>query len=153
MSLAFHLAHPERARALLIIDTGPGFRTDEARAGWNATAQKTAERFESEGIERLRESGIEARTAPHRNARGLALAARGMLAQRDARVINSLPDIKVPALVVVGENDTPFLNAASYMAAKIPGARKVVIPNAGHAANVDQPELFNAAMLEFLKDL
>jgi len=36
------------------------------------------------------------------------------------------------------------------MAAKIPGAVKVVIPNAGHAANIDQPEAFNAAVTDFL---
>jgi pimeloyl-ACP methyl ester carboxylesterase len=152
MSLAFHLAHPTRTRALLIIDTGPGFKSDEARDGWNDRALRAAERFEREGLDRLRESGVEARTAPHRDAKGLALAARGMLTQRDARVINSLPGIKVPALVIVGENDKPFLNAANYMAAKIPGARKVAIPNAGHAANIDQPELFDAAVMEFLGD-
>jgi pimeloyl-ACP methyl ester carboxylesterase len=38
------------------------------------------------------------------------------------------------------------------MAAKIPGARKAVIPNAGHAANIDQPEAFNAAILSFLAE-
>ena len=38
----------------------------------------------------------EARTAPHRDASGVARAARGMLTQRDARVINSLPEIMVP---------------------------------------------------------
>ena len=38
MSLAFHLAHPERTQALLIIDTGPGYKKDEPRAGWNATS-------------------------------------------------------------------------------------------------------------------
>ena len=75
-----------------------------------------------------------------------------MLAQRDARVINSLPDIRVPSLVVVGANDEPFLKASGYMAAKIPGARKVVIPDAGHAANIDQPEKFNQAVLGFLRD-
>ena len=69
----------------------------------------------------------------------------------DARVINSLPDIDVPALVVVGAKDKPFLAARDYMAAKIPGAKKVVIPDAGHAANIDQPEAFNTAVLDFLK--
>ena len=76
-----------------------------------------------------------------------------MLAQRDARVINSLPDFSVPAIVIVGENDTPFLAASDYMAAKIPGAKKVVIPNAGHAANIDQPQAFNEALLGFLGEL
>jgi pimeloyl-ACP methyl ester carboxylesterase len=39
------------------------------------------------------------------------------------------------------------------MAAKIPGARKVVIPAAGHAANIDQPKAFNDAVVAFLADL
>jgi pimeloyl-ACP methyl ester carboxylesterase len=67
-------------------------------------------------------------TASHRNAKGLALAARGMLTRRDARVMELLPDIKVPSLIVVGGDDTPFLAASDYMAAKIPGAQKIVIP-------------------------
>jgi pimeloyl-ACP methyl ester carboxylesterase len=151
MSLAFHLVHPERTRALLIIDTGPGFRNDEAREGWNARARKTGDRFESEGLARLASGSNELRDAHHSSAKGLAHAARGMLAQRDARVINALPDIRVPSLVVVGANDEPFLKASDYMAAKIPGAQKVVIPDAGHAANIDQPQAFNDAVLAFLK--
>ena len=75
-----------------------------------------------------------------------------MLTQKDARVISSLPGIAVPALVVVGADDTPFLAASDYMAGKIPGARKVVIPGAGHAANIDQPGAFNAAVLGFLAE-
>ena len=86
----------------------------------------------------------------HRNAEGLAKAADGMLTQRDARVIESLPTIAVPSLVLVGADDKPFLAAADYMAAKIPGASKVVLPNAGHAANIDQPEAFNLAVTGFL---
>jgi pimeloyl-ACP methyl ester carboxylesterase len=38
------------------------------------------------------------------------------------------------------------------MSAKIPGAKKVVIPDAGHSANIDQPAAFNAALSGFLKD-
>lgn len=152
MSLAFHLAHPERTRALLIIDTGPGYKNGEARDAWNARALKTAESFEMEGLGRLAKGGAETRNAGHRDARGLALAARGMLAQRDARVIESLPHVKVPALVIVGANDAPFLKAADYMAAKIPSAKKAVIPDAGHASNIDRPEIFNSVLLGFLRD-
>ena len=151
MSLAFHLAHPDRTRALLIIDTGPGFKKDEPRNDWNANAERTAKKYAEEGLGPLDGATAERRTARHRNARGLELAARGMLAQRDARVINSLPDIKVPSLVIVGAEDSNFLVAADYMANKIPGAEKVVIPGAGHAANIDKPKTFNAAVLEFLK--
>jgi pimeloyl-ACP methyl ester carboxylesterase len=152
MSLAFHLVHPKRARALLIIDTGPGFRNDEAREGWNVRARMTGDKWESDGLARLAKGGLEQRKAPHTSASGLALAARGMLAQRDARVINSLPGINVPSLVVVGAKDEPFLRASDYMAGKIPGAKKAVIPDAGHAANIDQPDLFNEAVLSFLRD-
>jgi len=151
MSLAFHLAHPERTRALLIIDTGPGYKKDEARDGWNANALKRADRYDTDGLGLLEKGSAETRTARHRDATGLAHAARGMLAQRDARVIESLPNIAVPSLVVVGADDTPFLAASDYMAGKIPGARKVVIPGAGHAANIDQPAAFNAALLNFLE--
>jgi len=150
MSLAFNRVHPERVRALLIIDTGPGYRKDEAREGWNRTSLNTAARYESEGLGRLASGSPEMRMSHHRNAEGLAKAARGMLTQRDAAVIDSLPTIAVPAMVLVGANDTPFLAASDYMAAKIPGAVKVVIEGAGHAANIDQPEAFNRAVLDFL---
>jgi pimeloyl-ACP methyl ester carboxylesterase len=151
ISLAFNATHPERTRALLIIDTGPGYKNDEARAGWNANAIRRAERYEVEGLPDPAKVGAEVRLARHRDATGLAHAARGMLTQKTARVIESLPGIAVPAVVIVGADDTPFLAASDYMAAKIPGAKKVVIPNAGHSANIDQPEAFNAALLDFLK--
>jgi len=150
MSLAFYVKHPERVRALLIIDTGPGFKKDEAREGWNKYALETAGDFEKNGLQRLKSRGAEMASAQHRSADGLIHAARGMLTQRDATVINALPEIGVPSLVVVGANDKPFLAAADYMAAKIPGAEKVVIADAGHAANIDQPAAFNAAVLSFL---
>src|SRR5258708_7347067 len=135
MSLAFYRAHPQRVRALLIIDTGPGFKKDDAREAWNRRAHDTGDRFEREGLAVL------------------ARAARGLLTQPDARVIELLPHIKVPSLVVVGAEDAPFLAAADYMAAKIPAAKKVVIPAAGHAVNIDQPQAFIDAVLPFLDTL
>jgi len=153
MSLAFVRTHPERVRALLIIDTGPGFKKDEARDAWNKRAFETGDRFEREGLEVLKSLSRERSSVVHRDASGLARAARGMLTQRDAGVIETLPRIKVPALVVVGADDTPFLAASDYMAAKIPGAKKVVIPAAGHAANIDQPQAFIDAVLAFLDSL
>jgi pimeloyl-ACP methyl ester carboxylesterase len=150
MSLAFYRTHPERVAALLIIDTGPGFKKDDAREAWNKRAYETGERFEREGLAVLRSGSRERSSVTHRDARGLALAARGMLTQRDASVIELLPAIKVPSLIVVGADDTPFLAATDYMAAKIPGATKVVIPSAGHAVNIDQPQAFIDAVLPFL---
>ena len=132
MSLAFNVAHPERVRALMLFDTGPGFRKDEARQQWNDTSEKTAQSAATEG---------------------LALAARGILKQKDASVMDSLPTIAVPTLVLVGEKDVRFHGGTDYMAAKIPKARKVVIPDAGHAANIDQPDAFNRAVVEFLAEV
>ena len=73
-----------------------------------------------------------------------------MLTQKDSSVILNLPNIKVPSLIIVGSEDKNFLAAADYMAAKIPESEKVKIPDAGHASNMDQPQVFNEAVLNFL---
>jgi pimeloyl-ACP methyl ester carboxylesterase len=152
MSLAFHASHPGRVRALMLFDTGPGFKKDEARAKWNATAARRADDFDARGLEALNSSD-EVKLVRHRDAKGLAGAARGMLAQQTDRVIQSLGKIAVPTLVLVGANDTNFLAATDYMAAKIKGAAKVVVPDAGHASNLHQPALFNQAVEAFLAKL
>jgi pimeloyl-ACP methyl ester carboxylesterase len=130
LSLAFRLRHPERVTALVLVDTGPGYRRDDERDAWNAYVERTADGLTNAGH---------------------AHAARGIMRQHDAAVIESLPRIDVPTLVVVGSEDAPFLRAADYMAAKIPNARKLVIEGAGHNANMDAPDVFNAAVLEFLE--
>ena len=139
--------------ALLIVDCGPGFRNDAARAQWNDYAERRAQDFETKGLAALTGRSREIDPAAHRSADGLANAARGMLKQRDPRIIDSLPAISVPTLVIVGANDKPFLDASEYMAKKISGARKVVIPEAGHAANIDAPAPFNLALTDFLDRL
>ena len=84
MSLAFHLVHPERARALLLFDTGPGYKKDDARNGWNEMAARTASRYETRGLDALGTSA-EVRVSTHRSADGLARAARNVGAARRAR--------------------------------------------------------------------
>jgi pimeloyl-ACP methyl ester carboxylesterase len=65
-----------------------------------------------------------------------------------------LPTIAVPTLVVVGESDALIpLDVAEAMAKAIPGARLEVVPNAGHVANLENPEVFNRAFAEFLSTL
>ena len=154
MSLAFHLKYPEKVDALMLFDTGPGYKNDQARDGWNKTANEWAADFDTRGLDALEgHGGGEMRKTWHKNASGLAHAARGMLTQRNDRVIQSLPGIEKPALALVGADDKPFIAATDYMAAKISGAEKVVIPDAGHAANMDQPEAFNEAVRSFLSAL
>ena len=152
MSLSFNVAYPQRVDALMLFDTGPGYRSDNGRAGWNKIAAQRAKELETKGLAALGSSG-EVAVSRHRSAQGLAHAARGMLAQTDGRVMASLPDIRVPTLVLVGALDEPFLAATDYMAGKIPGATRVVIDGAGHASNIDKPREFNAAVIEFLEKL
>jgi len=149
MSLAFHLRHPSRVRALMLFDTGPGFRNDSARGAWNARARQRADELDARGLAALGSSD-EVRMSQHRSAAGLAGAARGMLTQQDDAVICSLETIRVPTLVLAGANDTNFLAATDYMTAKIAGATKVVIADAGHASNLHQPAAFNLAVESFL---
>jgi pimeloyl-ACP methyl ester carboxylesterase len=151
LSLSFHLAHPERVAALVLHSTGPGFKQDDARDRWNDMAERFARRFERKGLAALDASPETA--AGHHDALGLARAARGILVQRDASVIESLPTISVPTLVVVGERDERFLAAADYQAARVPGARKVVIADAAHAANIERTEDFDRAVVGFLADV
>jgi 3-oxoadipate enol-lactonase len=65
-----------------------------------------------------------------------------------------LKEIKVPTLVVVGEDDkaTP-VDSARKMATTIPKAELVIIPGAGHVSNIEQPGAFNRALVDFLNKL
>ena len=152
MSLAFNLMHREMVNALMLFDTGPGYKNAVAREGWNETSTKRAEVFEAKGLDALG-GGAEVRIAQHTSAQGLAHAARGMLAQFDSRIIESLPEITVPTLVLVGDKDQPFLGATEYMANKIPGSTRAMVADAGHASNIDQPAAFNAEVEKFLAGL
>ncbi|HEX9821834.1 MAG TPA: alpha/beta fold hydrolase [Methylomirabilota bacterium] len=155
VSLAFYLAHPEMVRALVICDSGPGYRNADARAAWNTRAHERAAELEAKGLDALAGRSREMREAMghHRSAQGLAHAARGMLAQEGSQVIDGLAAIRVPTLIIVGDQDQPFLAPSEYMAKKIPGARLEVIPGAGHSSNLDQPDIFNRVLRDFLDGL
>jgi pimeloyl-ACP methyl ester carboxylesterase len=152
-SLRFYLDHPEMVRALVLFGSGPGYRDPEARAKWNEMAERFAGGMEKRGLELLQRAGAEVSSAVHRSARALAHAARGMLAQRDSRVMDAIAGIAVPTLVIVGSEDRQFLGSSQYMARKIPGARLEVVEGGGHAANMEEPDAFNAALLRFLDAL
>ncbi len=152
LSLDFALAFPDRVAGLILIGTGPGFRNEEARAGWNRRAGATAARLAGQGVAALG-SSAELHAGGHQDVEGLILAAKGTLTQHDGRVLEGLPSIGVPALVVVGAEDKNFLAAADYMTAKIPAARKVVIAEAGHAPNIDRPDEFDSVVTPFLDEI
>ncbi len=155
VSLAFSLAHPEMVEALVICDSGPGYRNAQAREQWNARAFARAVELEAQGLESLasRSREVQETRSRHRSAGALAHATRGVLAQQGSTVIDGLPSIAVPTLVIVGDQDTPFLAPCEYIAKKIPGARLEAITGAGHSSNLDQPDQFNRVLLDFLNSL
>ncbi len=71
-----------------------------------------------------------------------------MLDQADR--LQHLADVAVPTLVIVGEQDTPFLGPSEAMATAVPGARLEVIADAGHSPQFENPEAWQTVMLEFL---
>ena len=152
MSMAFHLRHPARVSALLLCGAGPGYRKDESREAWNVIAVGLGDDIERGGLEQLDRHSVEMAPRDHRSAAGLAKAARGMLTQRDGRVIASLGSIAVPTLVTVGGEDESYLAGTQYLAAKIADADYAVFEGAGHAANVDRPAEFNAVLARFLRE-
>lgn len=69
-------------------------------------------------------------------------------------VENRLSEIRCPTLVISGENDTTILpEYQRRMAGRIPQAVHVVVKDAGHAVTIDQPEVFNSSVLDFIADL
>ena len=81
---------------------------------------------------------------------GIAAASRGLAQRADSTDL--LATIAFPTLVIAGEQDvlTPPDVAQEY-ASNIPNAQFVVIPNAGHLSNLEQPEAFLQALNSFLR--
>jgi pimeloyl-ACP methyl ester carboxylesterase len=68
--------------------------------------------------------------------------------------IAQLASIRIPTLVIIGDHEAPFIAAAAdTLANRIPGAKKVVIPNAGHGAHFAQPASFNSALMDFFYEV
>ena len=69
----------------------------------------------------------------------------------EPKAFGRLPEIRVPALVVVGERDAPDFHAiARALAAGIPGARAVTLPGVGHLSPLEAPGLLADTLREFL---
>ena len=157
MWLSIH--RPERVERTVLAGTA-------ARIGTAALWEERAEAVRAGGMEAVAGTVIDRFfTAPFRDRRpdvvkGFREALTSTrpagyvgscLALRDADLRAEVGAIAAPVLVVVGAGDvaTPPSDAESLHEG-IPGSRLVVLRDAGHLCNVEQPELFNAAVLEFL---
>jgi len=117
------------------------------RYGLKAQAELVANRLFPAGDQALlRQAFIEQILKSDDKTYTQALRALGLF-----NVERRIGQIHKPVLVISGENDTTIpLSAQKVLAAKIPGARYVIIPDAGHAVTVDQASQFNQALLDFL---
>jgi 3-oxoadipate enol-lactonase len=162
-AFAFLRKYPQRVTGLILADTRPGADTPEAQAnrenvahiaetqGTEAIADLQVPRVLSE-YTRLHNPEVEMRVRQMIEAamiQGIAAASRGMAQRADSTDL--LARISCPTLVIVGEQDalTPPGVAQEY-AEQIPGAQLVVITNAGHLSNLEQPEAFLQAVRGFL---
>jgi 3-oxoadipate enol-lactonase len=160
--LIFH-RHRQRVRSLILADTNPG--------GGALPEPKRSDRVRQrlDALQRLGARGMAEARAPHLVRPGAPpellaeltdimaevrpagyRAAAIALGQTDLSSL--LGAIQVPTLVIHGEQDTVVPPETGRMLAdSIPGARLVLIPDAGHVSNQEQPAAFNAAVRRFLE--
>ena len=166
VALAFLRHHADRVSGLVLLDTKASADGDQARAD----RLKMAERVLAEGNDFVpevmlpkllgqtsrehRPEVVEKVTALIREQtpRAIAGAQRGMAAR--AATTDVLATITVPTLVVTGEEDAVTgPEIGRDLAAGIPGARFLLVEEAGHLVNLEQPEIVNEALLDFLAPL
>jgi pimeloyl-ACP methyl ester carboxylesterase len=168
MVLNFALQYPERVRNLVLAGTGTG-SADKAQFVKEFSA--IAHRLERDGVRKAAESYLTGptriqlkRKSPemwkkwhddfvHLWSIGLAQTLRGVQLRRPTmyELEPRLRALRIPTLVIVGDEDTPAVDASRFLARTIPGAELEVLPGAGHTLNLEEPARFNAAVLQFLR--
>jgi pimeloyl-ACP methyl ester carboxylesterase len=166
VALAFMRRHADRASGLVLLDTKATADGDQARDD----RLKMADRVLAEGVDfvpevmlpkLLGETSREHRPEVvskvadlirEQTPQAIAGAQRGMAARADTTDV--LGSIKVPTLVITGEEDAVTgPEVGRDLAAGIPGARFLLVEEAGHLVNLEQPEIVNEALLDFLAPL
>ncbi|HXJ83700.1 MAG TPA: alpha/beta fold hydrolase [Candidatus Methylomirabilis sp.] len=166
-TLFFGLAHPDRARSLTIggIGSGSGLRAhfvDEMTAVLDCLEQegieRTAERhFAGPRRVQLRDKDPKGWDEAYaqftkQSAKGHALTIREVLMKRRSILDmgTELERLTVPVLVIAGDEDEPCLEPGLFLKRKLPAAGLLVIPKAGHLVNLEEPAMFNEALLAFI---
>lgn len=157
----FALAHPGFFQSMVLADTtarrppnaaemwGERIRIAETR-GMEALVESTLSRWFTEPYRQSRKDVME-RIGNHIRSTPVAGFAGCCHAISKVDVLDRLPEIKCPALVIVGEEDhgTPP-DMARAIHANLSGSELVLLPNAAHFSNVEQEKPFNDAMTAFL---
>lgn len=167
-TLMFGLAHPDRALSLTVAGGGYGSGADRARFHQDSAAM--AERLIREGMAAVAATYARGATRLQLlrkdpqgwqefhdrlaagSATGRALTLRGVQLARPSvfDLGPQLEALQTPVLVLVGDEDEPAVEPSLFMKRKIPGAGLVVFPNSGHTINLEEPDLFNRTLLDFL---
>jgi pimeloyl-ACP methyl ester carboxylesterase len=168
IALNFALLHPAMCRSLVVAGPGSGSMDKEAFA---AQMEEGARRLEHEGItaEAAERGGYGPtrlaflRKDPRGWRRWISLRAghsalgaihtlRGVLAKRPTvfELEAQLRQLQVPTLIMVGDEDEPCLEPALFLRRAIPHSGLAVYPQSGHPINLEEPELFNRTVLDFL---
>jgi len=163
VALAFWRRHPARVRALMLMDTRAGADDESGRAKRReliATVQRDGVGAIVDGlvasqlgpVTRERNPALVERVAVmlrRAPASGVVGAVQAMIDRPDSS--GTLETITAPTLVLVGVDDalTPVAESIA-MSAAIRGSRLVTVPDAGHLAPLEQPQVVNAAIAEFL---
>jgi 3-oxoadipate enol-lactonase len=166
VALAFARRYPERLGGLVLCDTRAGADTEEARAARLAMAERVLAdgvgflpevmlpRLLGETTRQRRPEVVQqvTETIGAQDSGGIAAAQRGMAERPDSTGV--LGRIAVPSLVITGMQDELIRpEESTEMAAAIPDARLVQVPDAGHLVNLEQPDTVNEALLDFLAPL
>ena len=176
LALDFTLEHPDKVEALILVSSGlngyPQRMTEAIQAFigeyYGALQQKditraveATMRFWSDGPRRTPEQmSAQARarivemSAQHIQRHGDFFGHQQHMLPLAPPAINRLAEVKVPTLIVVGDEDTPdILEIADTLEQGIGGAQKVVISGTAHHLNMEKPEEFNRVVLDFLNGL
>jgi len=176
VALDFTLEHPDKVDALILVSSGiSGYQlrmteTIQAFIGQYygalqqkdiASAVEATVRFWTDGPRRTPEQvNAQARAritempTQHIQRHGDLMAHQQHMLPLEPPAVNRLAEVKVPALVVVGEEDAPeTIEIADALEQGIAGAIKVVLAGTAHHPNMEKPEEFNRVMLDFLNGL
>jgi pimeloyl-ACP methyl ester carboxylesterase len=168
-TLHFGLRHPERALSLVVAGCGYGSVAAD-RAQFQRDVAATAERFLSEPMAHMADTYCQGPTRVQfrdkdpkgwqefydmfaaQSAIGHGLTMRGVQLTRPSvyELESALERLEVPTLIVTGDEDEPCLEPGIFLKRKISTSGLVVIPKAGHTINLEEPEAFNRAVLDFL---
>lgn len=167
-ALHFGFTYPDRARSLVIAGCGYGAAPDK-RAQFAAEAAATAGVFERDGMAKAAQAYALGPTrvqfqnkdprgwrefadqlAQH-STQGSARTMRGVQARRPSLfdLVEKMKTITAPTLIMTGDEDWPCLEPGLLMKRSIPTAALVVMPNAGHTINLEDPAGFNQHIADF----